>query len=305
MLSSMKKESSIKTLIRYTILLFFLFIHSGCVLLQMAEDTKELYRTSTSHGYQNGIKPDEIQNVKDFIADENEFVILAETSYQTLYTLQNRSLSGKKSMISDLADYCDDINGKTVYGRQVGAAISREFSSIELELSSIKSDYKKNRVRSYPWWMKCTGSEDDFEVKRKRGTYRFVITHKKEQEQDYQLRWFMDYYNIKEFDLEKQSRGRWLYASFIQFAAYCEYHGGKSYVSNTYTADKAVALNKYLLRQIDPTAKEKGYLLGQGEFICKGTVKNKHDFKLTIDYESQYRGLLYTKQSDTSITLSD
>ncbi len=278
---------------RYIITLILIFILSGCVLLQMAEDTKELYKTSTSHGYQNSIKPDQIRNVKDFIADENQCVILAETPHKTLYTLQNRSLSGKKAMIRDLADYCDDISGKTVFGLQVGAAISREFSSVELELSGIKSDYKEKMSRGYSGWMRCVGSDDDFEVKRKRGTYNFLITHEKEQESGYQLRWFMDYYDIGSFKIEEHSRGRWLYASFIQFAALCEYHQGESYISNTYTNGNAMRLNEYLFMQIDPNRQGKGYVLGQGEFICRDTVQYRHDFRLAIGFENGYRGLSY------------
>lgn len=274
-------------------MLIFSFLLSGCVLLQMAEDTKELYKTSTSHGYQNSIKPDRIRNVKDFIANENQFVILAETPHKTLYSLQNRNLSGKKAMISDLADYCDDINGKTVFGLQVGAAISREFSSIELELSSIKSDYREKRSRGYSGWMKCIGSDDDFEVKRKRGTYNFLITHEKEQERGYQLRWFMEYYDIENFEMEKQSKGRWLYASFIQFATLCEYHKGRSYIYNTYTDSKAMSVNEYLFMQIDPNRQVKGYLLGEGEFICRDTEQNRHDFRLAIGFENGHRGLIY------------
>ena len=290
------KRFPIKTIIRLILTLSLSSIFSGCVLLQMAEESKELYRTSTSHGYQNGVKPDTIRNVKDFIADENKFVILAETPHKTLYALQNRSTSGKKAMISDLADYCEDIKGEVIFGTQVGPAISREFSSVELELSSIKSDYKEKRVRSYSWWMKCVNSKDDFEIKRKRGTYRFVINHKKAQELGYQLRWFMDYYNVSALELKTIGQGKWSYASFLQFASLCEYHGGKSLISNQYTDNIPTHINTYLLKQIDPESTEKKYLLGQGEFVCKDTKEGKFDFSFDIKYISKYRSLIYTKK---------
>jgi len=205
-----------KKLSSLLLLLTIFFTFSSCTFIRMGEEGMEKIKTSSSHGYPNGIKPDEIRNIKDYIVNENDFVIIAESPYKTLYKTRNKSNMGRMSVLDDLMDYCVDQGGKYKFGKQFGGSIASEYESMDFEFSSVKDEYRKNRLRGYKGWMKCRGGKDEFEVNRKRRSAYFQITHKQVQLQGYALQWYIDYHDIKEMDLKELNIGLWSYSTLVQ-----------------------------------------------------------------------------------------
>jgi len=269
---------------------------SGCSLIQLAQESKEVYKTSTSHGYQNGIKPDNIRNFKDFIVDENYFVIISEDELHTVYKSRDTSLRGKLAIITGPQEYCEDIGGKVEFGRQVGGSIALDFDSVDFEFSSAKKDYRKYKVPSYKGWMRCVNSKDDFEIKRKDRSKYFFITHKNKQLQGYSIQWFASYMDIEDIDPKHIQAGAFSYASFMQLASMCIYHKGKLSISNRYTDKKEISLDAYFLQQLDPLKNTKGYILASGFLSCKDSTDKKSDYTFDITYSKKYRTLIYTKR---------
>jgi len=282
--------------VAYSVLFLLFFTLNGCTLIRMGQETGEKIKTSTSYGYQNGIEPDKVRNVKDYIVDENNFVILAEDRYQTLYKHRNKSNLGRFSMLSDLIDYCEDIQGTVQFGQQFSASIARDFDTMDFEFSSLKDDYKAKRLKGYDGWMKCVDSDDDFEVKRKNRSDYFLITHKKEQLQGYSLRWYIDYFDLEEADLNTLNIGVWSYSALVQLSGICQYHQGNTTISNRYTNHIETDIDSYLLRQYDPLNGKKGYILATGVLSCTNSAEQKSDFVFDITYSKKYRKLLYTKR---------
>jgi len=280
--------------IQFLLLVFFTF--SGCTLIRMGQESVEKVKTSTTYGYQNGVKPDKIRNVKDYIVDQNDFVIIAETTYQTLYKTRNESNMGRLSILNDLMEYCQDIKGSVKFGKQFTASMAMEYDSIDFEFSSIRSDHKKYKDYSYAGWMQCLNTNDNFEIQRKSRSKYFLITHEKEQPQGYALQWYIDYLNIEDLDLETQHIGLWSYVSLVQLAGVCAYHEGKAFISNRFSKDKKTPLNTYLISQLDPLNDTKGYLLSTGLFSCEQSREGKADFIFDISYSKKYRKLLFTKR---------
>ena len=279
------------------ILLFiFIFILNGCTLIRMGQETSEKIKTSTTFGYQNGIQHDRVRNVKDHIVDENDFVIIAESPLKTLYMLRNKSNFGRFSMLSDLVDYCEDIGGTVQFGKQFGASITADFDSLDFEFSSLKDDYKSNRLAGYGGWMKCIGSNDDFEVKRKSRSDYFLITHTKEQLQGYSLRWYMAYYDLEELDLESLNIGVFTYSAFVQLTGACLYNKGTSTIANHFTNDTETDLDNYLLERLDPLNGQRAYVLASGHLRCSYNDPDKKDLIFDIAYSQKYQKLLYTKR---------
>lgn len=262
----------------------------------MGQESAEKIKTTSTHGYQNGIQPDEIRNIKDYIVNENDFVIIAESPYKTIYKTRNKSNMGRISILDDLMEYCVDNAGDVTFGKQFGASIAREYDSMDFEFSDIKDDYKKNKDRSYTGWMKCLGTQDDFEVTRKGRSDYFQVIHKKEQLQGYALQWYIDYFNIEDLDLKTFNVGLWSYSGLVQFGGFCEYHKGKLSLTNRYTKKKTLSLNNYFLQQLNPYSTNKPYLLATGEVRCEDTKNNKNDFIYDISFSKKYRKLLYTKR---------
>ncbi len=284
-------------LLQHSLLLFFILLtFSGCTLIRMGQETSEKIKTSTTYGYQNGVQPDTVRNVKDYIVEENDFVIVAEAPLQTLYKIRNKSSSGKFAMLGDLADYCEDIKGHVQFGKQFGASIASEFDSIDFEFSSLKSDYKQKRLAGYQGWMKCVGTDDDFEVKRKSRSDYFLITHAKEQLQGYSLQWYIDYFDLKELDLATLNLGVWSYSALVQLSGICQYNKGEPLISNKYTDNIEMGLDRYLLNQLDPMNGKKGYILATGQLLCKNSEARKADFVFDISYSNKYQKLIYAKR---------
>ncbi len=280
--------------IQFLLLVFFMF--SGCTLIRMGQEGAEKIKTSTTHGYQYGVKPNKIRNVKDYIVDQNDFVIIAETSLQTLYKIRNESNMGRLSVLNDLMDYCEEIKGSVKFGKQFTASMAMEYDSIDFELSSIENDYKKYKDYSYEGWMKCFDTNDNFEIKRKSRSKYFLITHEKEQLQGYALQWYIDYFNIEDLDLGTQNIGLWSYSSLVQLGGVCEYYKGKAFISNRYTKNEKIPLNLYFISQLNPLNDTKGYLLSTGSFSCEQSQAGRADFMFDISYSKKYRKLLFTRR---------
>ena len=286
----------------YTKLLSFFFLTlillnlHGCTILRMGQESVEKIKTTSSHGYQNGVQPDEIRNIKDYIADENDFVIVAESPFKTLYKIRNKSNMGRISVLDDLMEYCVDAGGKVQFGKQFGASIASEYDSMDFEFSNIKEDYRKYKLRGYSGWMKCSETEDNFEVNRKDRTPYFQIVHEKEQLQGYALQWYIDYFDLEDLDLHSLNVGLWSYSSLVQFGGFCEYHKGKLILSNRYTKKKPLDLNTYFLQQLDPFSSTKPYLLASGEVSCTQSKDAKADFSYDVAFSKKYRKLIYTKR---------
>ena len=273
-----------------------LFVLSGCTLIRMTQETSEKIKTLTTHGYHNGIKPRYIRNVKDYIVNENDFIIIAENRYKTLYKLRNQSSLGKFSRLSDLVDYCKDIKGHVQFGKQFGSSIASEFNSIDFEFSNIRSHYKSNRSHNYKGWMKCVNSDDNFEVTRKTKSKYFLITHIKPQLQGYSLRWYIDYFNLEKLDIRSLNLGLWSYSTMMQLAGLCHYNQGKVTISNKYTDYIETSFDSYLLDRLDPLSAKKGYLLTTGVLSCKKSKEGKSNFIFDISYSKKYQKLLYNKR---------
>ncbi len=286
----------LKKPIYFISLFFILFNLNGCTLIRMGQETAEKIKTSTTFGYQNSTKPDQIRNVKDYIVEENDFVIIAEDPYKTLYKIRNESNLGKFSMLTDLVDHCEDIGGDVQFGKQFGASIARDFDSIDFEFSTIKTKYRQNRLHNYKGWMKCINSNDDFEISRKAQSKYFLISHKKKQLLGYSLRWYIDYFDLEELDITKLNLGVWSYSALVQLSGLCLYHGGEVVISNRYTDDNPVDLDAYFITQLDPYAQTKGYLLAAGNLSCHNTPEKMHDFSFDIDYAEKYKKLIYKKE---------
>jgi len=278
----------------FTIILFFFL--SGCVLIQMGQESAEKVKTSTTHGYQNGVEPDEIRNFKDFLVDENDVVILAEDSQHTVFKLRNFDLGGKFDMITDPADYCEDKGGTVQYGDQVASFIYTKFDSIDFEFSSAKSDFKKKRKRGYKGWMHCYGTQDDFEILQKGRSQYYMIYHTKEQLQGYSMRWIIDYLSLEDVEPDTKHIGAWDYNAFVNLAGSCVLHKGEAKISNRYTAKKEIDLDTYFLQQLNPKNGKKPYLLAQGTFSCQNSESPKANVIFDITYEKKYRSLIYTKR---------
>ncbi len=290
--------SKLNTYFLYFILLLTL---DGCTLIRMGQEATETMKTATTFGYQNGKRPDKQRNVKDYIVDENEFVILAESPYKTLYKLRVKTVSAKLNMLNDLVDYCEDHDGTVQYGLQYGKSIAREFDSIDFEFSNIKEYYKKGRLTGYKGWMKCINTGDDFEVKRKGETSYFLITHENEQLQGYSLQWYIDYFDLEDIDLNTLNIGLWSYSALVQMGGICILNNGEMYISNRYTQDKEVSLDEYFLQQLDPHGKGKGYLLSSGHISCQNSDNEQTNFIYDIAYSTKYRKILYTRRETSSL----
>jgi len=283
--------------LKYIILLSLIFFTlTGCTLIRMTQESVEKVKTTSTHGYQNGVEPDEIRNIKDYIANENDFVIIAESPYLTVYKTRNESNMGRLSILDDLMDYCVDIKGEVQFGKQFLTSMKREYDSMDFEFSSIKSDYKKYRLRGYQGWMKCINSDDDFEVLRKERTKYFTILHEKEQLQGYALQWYIDYYNIEDADIRSLNIGPWSYLSLVQFGGICEYNSGKAFLTNRYTKKKKISLNDYFIQQLNPHTQNKPYLMASGLFECEKSNEGKTDFILELTYSKKYRKILYSRR---------
>lgn len=285
-----------KKIRQFSLILALLFSLTGCVLIQMGQESAEKVKTSTTHGYQNGIEPDEIRNFKDYLVDENDVVILAEDSTHTIFKLRNYDLGGRLDMITDPADYCEDKGGTVKYGKQVASFIYTKFDSIDFELSSAKSDFKKKRKRGYSGWMTCHGTDDDFEILQKGRSRYFVVYHEKEQLQGYAMRWIIDYLGLQDIEPDSQHIGGWDYNSFVNLAGSCVLHKGKAYISNRYTSKKEMDVNAYFIQQLDPRSSKKPYLLAQGTFSCKNSENPKANVVFDISFEKKYRSLVYTRR---------
>jgi len=262
----------------------------------MGQEGAEKIKTTSSSGFQNGIKPERIRNIKDYIVNENDFVIIAESTYKTLYKTRNESITGKLSILDDLVDYCTDIKGEVRFGKQFSASMARDYHSIDFEFSNIKKIHRKNRLPGYQGWMKCINSNDNFEIKRKSRTKYFLISHEKEQLQGYSLQWYIDYFDLDSMDLSSLNIGIWSYSTLVQLGGVCEYHKGKPSISNKYTKGEEISLNTYLMQQLDPLSANRGYLLATGLFSCKESKEAKSDFIFDISYSKKYRKLLFTKR---------
>jgi thioredoxin-related protein len=278
------------------IILIILSLFNGCTLIRMGQESVEKIKTSSSYGYRNGIKTDKIRNIKDYIVDENDFVIIAEDPHHTLYKTRNKSNMGKNAVMTDLSDYCSRIKGTIKLGNQFGAALKNDFDSIDLDFSSAPRLFKENREKGYKAWMKCEDSEDDFEVSRKDRSDYFLITHKKEQLLGYSLQWYIDYLNLDETEVEAINVGLWSYAAVVHMGGLCYLHGGEAIITNRYTENKEMSLNSYLLQRFDPYSKEKPFILSAGSFRCENTYDKAFDVEFEISFSKQYRKLIYTKQ---------
>ena len=285
-----------KKLIHLTLITTLLFSFYGCALIQMGQDSAEKIKTSRTHAYQNGIKPDKIRNFKDYLVDENDVVILAEDTKHTIFKLRNFDLGGRLDMITDPADYCEDKGGKVQYGDQVASFIYTKFDSIDFEFSSAKSDFKKRRKRGYSGWMSCTGTKDDFEILQKGRSRYFMIYHSKEQLQGYSMRWIIDYLSLQDRDPGTYHIGAWDYNAFVNLAGSCVVHKGEAKILNRYTSKKEMDLDAYLLQQFDPKNGKKPYLLAQGTFSCKNSENPKANVIFDISYQKKYHALVYTKR---------
>lgn len=262
----------------------------------MGQESAEKIKTTSTHGYQNGIQPNEIRNIKDYIVDENDFVIIAESPYKTLYKIRNKSNMGRISVLDDLMEYCVDNGGKFKFGKQFGASIAREYDSMDFEFSNIKDDYRKNKLRGYKGWMRCLGTKDDFEVNRKGRSSYFQISHQKKQLQGYALQWYIDYFNIEDVDLKSLNIGLWSYSALVQFGGLCEYNKGQAFISNRYTKHQFLQVNDYFLQQLNPFTKTKPYLLATGEFRCEKSKEAKANFIYDITYSKKYHKIVYNKR---------
>ena len=289
-------KSCMKFFRQLLLILPLLFSLCGCVLIQMGQESAEKVKTSTTHGYQNGIEPDEIRNFKDYLVDENDVVILAEDKKHTIFKLRNFDLGGRLDMITDPADYCEDQGGTVQYGQQVASFIYTKFDSIDFEFSSAKSDFKKKRKRSYKGWMRCHGTKDDFEILQKGRSRYFMVYHEKEQLQGYAMRWIIDYLNLEEIEPDANHIGGWDYNTLVNLAGSCILHKGKAKISNRYTSKKEMDLDSYFLQQLDPKNGKKPYLLAQGVFSCTNSDNPKANVVFDISYEKKYRSLIYTKR---------
>ena len=281
---------------QFSLIFSLVFSLSGCVLIQMGQESAEKVKTSTTYGYQNGIKPNDIRNFKDYLVDENDVVILAEDKKHTIFRLRNFELGGKLDMITDPADYCEDHGGTVQYGKQVASFIYTKFDSIDFEFSSAKSDFKKKRKRGYKGWMRCNGTQDDFEILQKGRSRYFMVYHEKEQLQGYSMRWIIDYLSLEEVEPDANHIGGWDYNAFVNLAGTCVLHQGKVTISNRYTAKKEMDLDAYFLQQLNPKNGKKAYLLAQGTFSCKNSKEAKANAIFDITYEKKYRSLIYTKR---------
>jgi len=280
----------------YIFYLILPFLFTGCTLVKMGQESAEAVKVASTHGYQNGKEPEKIRNLKDFLVDENEIVILAENAKKTVFRLRDFELGGRLDMISDPADYCESKGGKVIFGKQVASFIYTEFDSIDFEFSSVKSNFKKKRKRGYSGWMKCQGTQDDFEILRKGRSRYFVVEHEKEQLQGYALRWIMDYMALDEVDPATLHVGGWDYVSMVKVAGLCLLSEGKVFIVNRYTKDKKMGLNDYFIQQLNPRDKIKPYLLASGEFICEQSKEKRADAIFDITFAKKYRSLIYTKR---------
>ncbi len=290
---------SMKNFIQTNLMIILALLVTGCTVVQMGQESAEKVKTSNTHGYQNGVEPDEIRNFKDFLVDVNDVVIIAEDKHKTAFKLRNYELYGRLDMIQKPAEYCEDKGGKVSYGDQVAAYIYTEFDSIDFEFSSAKSNFKKKRKRGYNGWMKCKGTKDDFEILRKGRSKFFVVEHKKEQLQGYSLRWIIDYFELDDDEekakgLEAYNVGGWDYTTFTKLSSVCLLSEGRVEIFNRYTNKEFMEINAYFLQQLNPRNGKKAYLLAKGEFVCKGTKSGK-DINYDISFAKKYRSLIYTK----------
>ncbi len=280
----------------YLSILIVLILFNGCTLIRMGQEAGETLKTSTTFGYQNGKRHKTQRNVKDYIVDENEFVILAESPYKTLYKLRIKTVSAKLNMLNDLVDYCEDQGGEVQLGLQYGKSIAREFDSIDFEFSTLPEYYKEHRLSGYRGWMKCINTNDDFEIKRKGETSYFMITHANEQLQGYSLQWYIDYFDLEDVDLATLNVGLWSYSALVQMGGICILNGGNPLISNRYTDEKEISLDNYFLQQLDPVSTSKGYLLSAGHISCEQSENGDADFIYDIAYSTKYKKILYTKR---------
>jgi len=283
--------------LRFISLIFLILTtFNGCTLIRIGHESAEKIKTTSSSGFQNGIKPENIRNVKDYIVNENDFVIIAENTYKTLYKTRNESTMGRLSILDDLVDYCTDIKGELRFGKQFSASMARDYQSIDLEFSDIKNRYKRNRLKGYNGWMKCINSKDNFEITRKNRSKYFLIEHEKAQLQGYSLQWYIDYFDLDELNLDKLNIGIWSYSTLVQLGGKCFYNKGKAFISNRYTDEKEISLNQYFLQQLDPRNKKKPYLISTGTLSCKESPDQETDFIFDITYAKKYKKIIFTKR---------
>jgi len=290
------KSMYLKTQIYLLSLTLILFTFQGCTLVTLTQETIEKVKTTSTSAYPDGVKPDSIRNIKDYIVNENDFVIVAESPYKTLYKIRNESNMGRLSVLDDLIDYCEDLEGKVQLGKQFTASIVMDFDGSDLEFSAMEGYLKTHRQRGYRGWMKCSETSDDFEVLRKSRTKYFMIAHKNEQLQGYALQWYIDYFDLDDMDLNEFNIGIWSYSALVQFAGVCYYNKGTALINNRYSDNKKMELNAYFLQQANPTSSQKAFFMSQGDFYCENPDMPEKSFELEISYSKKYRKLLYTKR---------
>lgn len=246
------------------------FIFSGCVASQSPQIANV----------------DKINSFRDYVIQKrsNEvgnYDVVATTANKTLLELRvfNEPTSTADAtdvlkVLDDVKTYCSAKGGYVIYGDDLIFAIENLPTAFSFDYIGYKNDMQKQGSRKFDGFLKCTNSNDDFEIEYMvdnvdlrrddmigggyMQTYSrfFLINHQKSQSSN-QKTWqnnskYTSYEkdkSIKEILSIENNITPWRYEKAMGAYKYCTFNGGEFFVKNQITKNEPMNIDEYLIQR--------------------------------------------------------
>lgn len=287
---------------------------------------------------------DKLDSFRDYIFkkrsnESGNYNLIATTAHKTLLELRvfNEPTSTADAtdvlkVLDDVKTYCSAKGGNLIYGDGSIAAIENLPTAFSFDYIAYKNDMQKQGSGKFDGFLKCTNSQDDFEIEYmvdnvdlKRDsmidggymqTYSryFLINHKKPQN-DNQKTWqngskYSNYAkdkSIKEVLALENNTTPWKYEKASGAYKYCTLNGGMFLVKNQITKNKPINIDEYLIQRANSMNESQLECLekrkqGQGCYIMshytftdndKLFCKNRNHTSQEFTLEHQNDSLVY------------
>ncbi len=269
------------------------FIFSGCV-------------ASPSPQIANA---DKINSFRDYVIQKrsNEvgnYDVIATTANKTLIELRvfnepttTADATDILKVLDDVKSYCSAKGGNIIYGDGSITAIENLPTAFSFDYIRYKNDMQKQGSGKFDGFLKCTNSNDDFEIKYMvdnvdlrrdhmigggyMQTYSryFLINHQKSQSSN-QKTWqnsskygnYVKNKSITEILSIDNNTTPWKYEKATGAYKYCTLNGGELFVKNQITKNKPMNIDEYLIQRANSMNKSQIECLekrkqGQGCYI--------------------------------------
>lgn len=307
-------------LINFLLIVTVTFIFSGCV----ASPSPEIANI------------DKINSFRDYITqkranESGNYSLIATTAYKTLLELRvfNEATSTADAtnvlkVLDDAKSYCGAKSGRLIYGNGSITAIENLPTAFSFDYIGYKNDMQKQGSGKFDGFLKCSNSQDDFEIEYMidnvdlrrdhligggyMQTYSryFLINHKKSQSSS-------KYSNhaksksIQEILGLKNNTATWKYEKATGAYKYCTINGGEFFVKNQITKNKPMNIDEYLIQRANSMNESQLECLekrkqGQGCYIMSHYAftdndvfdcKNTHHANQAFILEHQHEAISY------------